>query len=104
VNVAVGKVTTIGREPAFATPATGVATRVSVMDAERAAGGVYTVEVLGPVVLILPQGAPLQPVPVNCQVTFWLGSYGSNCSVTVKAAVPAATDGAGGLNETDAGL
>jgi hypothetical protein len=70
----------------------------------RADGGVYKVEVLGPDVLILPQGAPLQPVPVNCHVTFWFASKGTNCSVTVNPAVPDATDGALGVKDTVAGL
>ena len=49
-----------------------VAVRVSTIEDEpgSAAGGVYTVEALGPAVVSDPQGPPLQPVPVSTQVTF----------------------------------
>src|ERR1017187_10314142 len=77
-----------------------VAVSVSTIEAGEgsAAGGVYTVEVLGPVELSVPQGPPLQPVPERAQVTLGVEAYVDACAVTEMVALPAWT------GCTDAGL
>ena len=74
--------------------ATVVAVTVSETEADDgvSAGGVYTTEALGPVVLMEPHGPPLQPVPLSCHVAFWLVAQLEMLAVIVIGAAPACTE------------
>ena len=77
IETTVGKALTVIIEWPFCVGSeTDVAVRQSVTDAGEGsvAGGVYTVEVPGPAVLMEPEGAPAQPGPVRTQVTFGLAA------------------------------
>jgi hypothetical protein len=104
----VSGVTVITDWPLWVGSATDVAVSLSVMDVVDGSpvGGVYVVDVLGPGELIAPHGAPLQPVPDSCQVTFrlWPGTAGDNVAVTGIAELPACTEVVLGLSATVAGL
>lgn len=75
IETTVGRALTVMIEWPFCVGSeTDVAVRQSVTDAGEGsvAGGVYIVEVLGPAVLMEPEGVPVQPAPVRTHITFGL--------------------------------
>jgi len=67
----VGAVTVMVAEADFVASVTEVAVRVTVAGVGAVAGAVYF-----PVASIVPQLAPVQPVPERLQVTAWLAPLG----------------------------
>ena len=99
---AVGAVTVMVAEADFVASVTEVAVRVTVAGVGAVAGAVYF-----PVASIVPQLAPVQPVPERLQVTAWLAPLGLtvavNCctppavTVTLEGETLTPVGGGGGL-------